>query len=636
MDRILSNREQAAARRLLTQRILVHTIATKMPESDSNLQNFSKHKCNINVMTVERSTYGLTTRQYLAAIRLHRKTALLALLSPLGAVFMSVLVPYCAGRVFAGIATRNQSLATHYLVYLAISAAIGVFFNRIGFVSLMRLIAKVMSDQQAKVLNHLLYRSTGFHSNQVSGKLVTDAVNYIGAFNTLIGAIVVNGLPFFLIVLTGLGIVFITSWLMGLYLLAVVIITIIWAILESRTRAALRVTRLEATRALTAHLSDTIVNATTVKTFAREQFEIVQNRRLAHKLRDLRIKDWSRSGISGSNRLGALLLMQIILLAFLTRVSTSGTTTIATGIFAFTYVFTITTRLFQINDMLREVEEAYLQASPVSLILSEEAEIKDSPGAKDLRIASAGIKFENVHFHYEDSTSGQEVFAGLNLEIQPGERIGVIGPSGGGKSTLTRLLLRFEDIDSGTISIDGQDISNVTQTSLRRAISYVPQEPLLFHRTICQNIAYGRDDATESQVRSATEKAHADGFISELPKGYDTVVGERGVKLSGGQRQRVAIARAILKNAPILILDEATSSLDSESEVMIQEALWALMKDRTAIVIAHRLSTIAKMDRIIVIDRGEIAEQGTHRELLDLDGLYARLWHHQSGGFIEE
>jgi ATP-binding cassette subfamily B protein len=221
------------------------------------------------------------------------------------------------------------------------------------------------------------------------------------------------------------------------------------------------------------------------------------------------------------------------------------------------------------------------------------------------------------------------------LHIKPGEKIGLVGPSGGGKSTLTRLLLRFEELTTGTITIDGQNIAEITQASLREAISYVPQEPLLFHRPILENIAYGRPTATPAEVRAAAKAAHAADFIKDLPHGYDTIVGERGVKLSGGQRQRIAIARAILKDAPLLILDEATSALDSESEVLIQDALWKLMQKRTAIVIAHRLSTIQKMDRILVLEDGAIVEEGTHKQLLKLGGTYARLWGHQSGGFLE-
>ncbi len=218
----------------------------------------------------------------------------------------------------------------------------------------------------------------------------------------------------------------------------------------------------------------------------------------------------------------------------------------------------------------------------------------------------------------------------------PGQKVGLVGHSGSGKTTLTRLLLRFSDVDKGTVSIDDQDISAITQASLRRAIAYVPQEPLLFHRSLRENIAYGRPDATDKQIREAARKAHALEFIDKLSSGLDTMVGERGVKLSGGQRQRIVIARAILKDAPILVLDEATSALDSESEQLIQASLAELMKGRTTVVIAHRLSTIQKMDRIIVLEDGKIIEDGSHASLLAKKGTYAGLWAHQSGGFIEE
>jgi ATP-binding cassette subfamily B protein len=211
-----------------------------------------------------------------------------------------------------------------------------------------------------------------------------------------------------------------------------------------------------------------------------------------------------------------------------------------------------------------------------------------------------------------------------------------VGHSGSGKTTFTRLLLRFSDIDGGQILIDGQNIAHITQDDLHRHIAYVPQEPLLFHRSIAENIAYGKDEADEATIKKTAELAHAAEFIDNLPKGYETLVGERGVKLSGGQRQRVAIARAMIKDAPILVLDEATSALDSESEKLIQSALWKLMQGRTAIVIAHRLSTIQKMDRIVVLDNGKIVEQGSHQELLKKNGTYAALWAHQSGGFLED
>lgn len=269
-------------------------------------------------------------------------------------------------------------------------------------------------------------------------------------------------------------------------------------------------------------------------------------------------------------------------------------------------------------------------------ILLEKTEITDAPRAKKLRVTKGAIDLADVTFAYHDSSAPETVFEKLSLHIPAGQKLGLVGPSGGGKSTLTRLLLRFDDIDNGTIKIDKQSISDITQASLRRAISYVPQEPLLFHRSVLENIAYGKPGATQAQVEHAAKLAFADEFIDRLPDGYNTIVGERGVKLSGGQRQRIAIARAILKDAPILILDEATSALDSESEAYIQRALEQLMKNRTALVIAHRLSTIQKMDRIIVLENGAITEDGTHDQLLKSKHTYAKLWTHQSGGFIED
>jgi ATP-binding cassette subfamily B protein len=245
------------------------------------------------------------------------------------------------------------------------------------------------------------------------------------------------------------------------------------------------------------------------------------------------------------------------------------------------------------------------------------------------------IEMRNVTFRYSDN-EGEHLFKDFNLKIASGEKVALVGHSGGGKTTVTKLLLRFMDIDGGEILIDGQNIALVPQNDLRSAISYVPQEPLMFHRSLTDNIKYGRLDATQDEVVKIAKLAHADDFIRKLKDGYDTLVGERGVKLSGGQRQRIAIARAMIKHAPILVLDEATSALDSESEKYIQDALWKLMEGRTAIVIAHRLSTVQKMDRIVVLENGEVTEQGTHNELLKKDGTYAKLWSHQSGGFLED
>lgn len=266
-------------------------------------------------------------------------------------------------------------------------------------------------------------------------------------------------------------------------------------------------------------------------------------------------------------------------------------------------------------------------------MLQEPITLVDAPGAQDLRVTKGKIHFQKVHFQYENATP---LFSNKSVVIHPGQKVGLVGYSGSGKTTFVNLILRFFDLQSGQILIDGQDIATVTQESLRRAIALIPQDPSLFHRSLLENIRYGRVEASDQEVMEAAQKAHAHEFIMGLSEGYRTPVGERGIKLSGGQRQRVAIARAILKDAPILILDEATSALDSFTESQIQESLSILMEERTTLVVAHRLSTLMNMDRILVFDRGRIIEDGTHETLLEKKGLYYSLWKSQVGGFLPD
>ena len=298
-----------------------------------------------------------------------------------------------------------------------------------------------------------------------------------------------------------------------------------------------------------------------------------------------------------------------------------------------TYTGSVARELWNMNSIMRNYNRIIGDAHEMVEILHTPTSLVDRSDKK-LHIDRGVIDFDTVTFTHDEG-KGATLFHNFSLHITPGEKIGLVGSSGSGKTTLTKLLLRFADIDSGRIMIDEQNIAEVTQASLRSQIAYVPQEPLLFHRSVRENIAYGKANATDAEIEQAAKKAGAYDFIIKLQDGFDTLVGERGVKLSGGQRQRIAIARAILKDAPILVLDEATSALDSESEVLIQKSLKTLMKNRTSIVIAHRLSTIAKLDRIIVMHNGTIVEDGSHDQLIKRGGHYAKLWQHQSGGFID-
>lgn len=307
---------------------------------------------------------------------------------------------------------------------------------------------------------------------------------------------------------------------------------------------------------------------------------------------------------------------------------------VATLILIVNYTQQIQGELWNFTHIFKNWNRAFGDAHEMTLILDMADDVVDAPDAAPLEMDKATVKFEKVGFQHKDAK--EAIFEDFNLEIQPGERVGLVGVSGSGKTTLTKLLLRFADVNEGAIMVSGQDIRKVTQHSLRKNIAYVPQETSLFHRSIAENIAYGRPTATKAEIEQAAKLANADKFIADLPEGYETLVGERGVKLSGGQRQRIAIARAILKDAPILVLDEATSALDSESEALIQDALTKLMKGRTSIVIAHRLSTVANLDRIVVLKDGKIVEQGKHHELLAKPkGVYRQLWERQSGAFME-
>lgn len=379
---------------------------------------------------------------------------------------------------------------------------------------------------------------------------------------------------------------------------------------------------------------DSLTNIASVKSYAHEEQEMREHTRVS----ETQMEAWHKMLrvfllIDNYRRMTFVVfgtgMMTLCLIAWQRGMITIGDIAAIMGI-----AFSFTGSAWHLGGGIIRVSESlgYLNDSLHTLIKPHS--VDDLADARMLEVSGGEIALKDVCFDYGDTSQDRPVFRDLNVTIAAGQRVGLIGPSGAGKSSFVNVIQRFFDVQSGAIMIDGQDIRQVTQRSLRENIAIIPQDTALFHRTIMENIRYGRLDASDAEVVEAAERAHAIGFINDMPHGFDTMVGERGVKLSGGQRQRVAIARAILKNAPILILDEATSALDSESEKLLQESLEALMVGKTVIAVAHRLSTINHMDRLLVMDGGMIIEDGTHDALLDVGGVYAKLWGMQSGGFL--
>ena len=383
-------------------------------------------------------------------------------------------------------------------------------------------------------------------------------------------------------------------------------------------------------------LADAITNILAVKTHGQENYERALFDDASKNVVEAESKRMRSSIERGAATASITVIIMCVLIFFVTGGSTWFGIKAGTLVMMFTYTYSLTMQFNRLGQVFTQVNRAFGDARDMTIILDEPLLVADRKDAPELSVNQGAIDFSNITFRYSDSHVGDNIFTDFSLHIPAGQRIGLVGRSGSGKTTLTKLLLRLIDIQQGSVCIDGQNVAEVTQSSLRKQIAYVPQEPLLFHRTIHENIAYGRPDASQEDVVEAARRANALEFIEKLPHGFDTITGERGVKLSGGQRQRIAIARAILTNAPLLVLDEATSALDSESERLIQEALGNLMMGKTAIVIAHRLSTVARLDRIVVLSEGRIVEDGVHADLIEQEGEYAHLWNRQTGAFLDE
>ena len=490
-------------------------------------------------------------------------------------------------------------------------------------------------DLYARCFSKLTNQTLFFHSNKFGGSLVSQTNKLVGAVERFWDTIIWSILP---LIISLVGSIIILSTLLWQYALFLLIFSIVFSLVVyygSKPMAKLTKKEAKASNKLNGQLADVISNILAVKSSGAESTE--------QKFFTKTVSSWRNSSLDvmrGFLKISTVyssisMTMKVSAAAFAVYAAQNNLISVAAVYLIITYTSSVTRELWNMNGIMRNYNRIIGNANDMVEILQTPTTLIDKSGSK-LKVTNGEISMDKITFTHDEG-QGDTLFHDFSLDIKPGEKIGLVGASGSGKTTLTKLLLRFADIDSGKITIDGQDISEVTQASLRAKIAYVPQEPLLFHRSVRENIAYGRPDATDAEIEEAAKKAGAYDFIVGLKDGFDTMVGERGIKLSGGQRQRVAIARAILKDAPILVLDEATSALDSESEALIQKSLKTLMENRTSIVIAHRLSTIAKLDRIIVLKNGKIVEDGSHDELINKKrGVYAKLWARQSGGFIEE
>lgn len=591
---------------------------------------------------MQKSTTKDTIRLYWQHARVYPKHLFVGIFFvPLANLFGTFIPPLIAANVIQRLAAGDYAPGDWFgsfgtpISLFALALLLSQIAWRCSDYFLWRLERLVQRDIAHTIYDHLLNMSANFHANSFTGSLVSNASKFIGSymriFDTIVYAVLsmVTSLLFTAIILWNRA----PMYVIALSLTSVLYIAVAIVITKPTRDSSAALAEAESTQ----HgvLADSVTNVMAIKSYSG----ITHEGRRFRKFTDDTFVKHSIMGKYTMRQLnvfgGASRLLHILALALAVYAIVNKNASLATVFLILNYTTSIADQLHNFGqNSLRNFNRSFGDASVMTGILLQQPEVQDVASPESVRISNGQISLKDVTFTHDGSNGA--LFNNFNLNIKAGERVGIVGHSGSGKTTLTRLLLRFSDIDNGEILIDGQDISKITQDDLHDQITYVPQEPLLFHRSLAENIAYGNRKATTAEIKAVSKLAHSHEFIKDLPKGYDTLVGERGVKLSGGQRQRVAIARAMIKDAPVVLLDEATSALDSESEVLIQKALWKLMEGKTAIVIAHRLSTIQKMDRIIVLDNGIIAEEGSHNELLKKKGKYSELWAHQSGGFIED
>jgi ATP-binding cassette, subfamily B, bacterial len=542
------------------------------------------------------------------------------------ATAVDISIPWAAKALIDAVSAPERVSARAWSAWAALSGLYLVYYivRTSGFRVMNGFAAKNMERIVNAGFSRVQAYSTDWHASNFAGSTVRKVSRAMWGYDMVSDALMLMLVPT-LLVLTGLAVSMGVRWpLAGLFVGVIVAVFMVYNLAAARwfIRPVNLISNALDSR-IGGALADAIGANPVVKAFGAEQREEARFAVLAATWRKAVTRTWNRFNLVGMGQNLLMVTLQAGLTGLLVWNWARGQATPGDVAFAFTSFMMMAGYMRNFSEITRMMQRGLDDSLDVAEWLRTEPQLVDRPGAKPFAGELGEIVFDHVSFGYEKAAG--LLYRDFSLTIRPGERLALVGPTGSGKSTFVKLVQRLYDLSGGRILIDGQDIADATQQTLRRAIAVVPQDPALFHRTIGENIAYGRPDATLDEVILAARRAHAHEFIAALPKGYDTLVGERGVKLSGGERQRVAIARAFLADAPILVLDEATSSLDVETEREVQAATEALMRDRTTIVIAHRLSTIRSADRILVFDAGRIVEEGRHRELVEKGGAYARL-----------
>lgn len=521
----------------------------------------------------------------------------------------------------------------HILLIIGFVELIGWIFWRFATFYISYFQVSIMTSLSDLCFRYLHKHSFAYFNDNFVGALVKKVNRFTRAFESITDKLFFNILQLVVNIGLILFVLFQKNTVLASALTAWIIIFFIINLLFTKFKLKYDVARSEADSKATGILADTITNNVNVKLFGGYTREIKNFGKAIGEVKSLRWLTWNFSSIYESIQHLLTIVLEIGIFYIAIQLWRKGILTVGDFVLIQSYILIVLMRSWDFGRVIRDIYENLAEAEEMTVILNEPHGIVDIKNASTLKVDGGNVEFKNIDFFYNETRA---ILQNFSLSIAPKEKVALVGPSGGGKSTIIKLLLRMYDVSAGEILIDEQNIARIKMESLWQNVSMVPQDPILFHRTLLENIRYGKPNASEADVIKAAKLAHCHEFIKDFPDGYNTYVGERGLKLSGGERQRVAIARAILHNSPILILDEATSSLDSESEQLIQKALDALIKEKTVLVIAHRLSTIMKMDRIIVVKNGKIAEQGTHQELLKKNGgLYDKLWKVQAGGFAD-